>query len=204
MPNKSKYFWDNPPRCIAGFQVKPTSIAGVPLDGHFGVENITPFRSFVFAVKRRFGTTSLNLPERLNTAFSLRCRCGHQKAHILGHYVRPEGYDPVVFVGPLALQCESCGATTELIDTDIHGYDAELGHGSCTVRGQGRRVAFACDICGPAPMDVVVRFEYSGDLSRDAFSVFRGREQDLFSWFTALGRCSGCSHVMTAADFECS
>lgn len=107
-------------------------------------------------------------------------------------------------MGPLALRCESCGAITELIDTDIHGYDAELGHGPCTMRGQGQRSEFACDLCGPAPMDVVVRFEYSEDLFDDEFKDFRGREQDLFSWFTVLGRCSGCPRLITVADFECA
>ena len=174
--SQAEYYWSHPPSCLAGFKVQPTPLHGITFDGH-GEEN--------------------------NTVFRLSCPCGHGRSRILGHYWRNPHYDTVVFVGPLALCCEACGQVTELIDTDVHGYDAECGHGSATARGEGERVEFKCEACGASSMEVSVRFEYSDDLFDSDFKRFRGREQDLFSWVTILGKCCSCSHA-TSIDFECA
>lgn len=181
------YYRSHPPRCLAGFRVKPARLRGVTFDGH---------------------------GEKLNTIFRLACSCGHEKAYVLGHYWRnPDYHNIEVFISPLALECNSCGKITELIDTGRHGYDSEFCSGSATKRGKGRRQRFRCEKCGPMPMQVHARFEYPGEIfgadglveeiAEEGGKDFRGREQDLFSWFTAVGKCSGCSKLLTI-DFECA
>ena len=164
-----------PPRCLAGFQPQPAELPGVRFDGH-------------------------NQP--LNKVFHLRCACGSDHSVALGYPVVNRGVS--VFVGPLALRCATCGETTELIDTEIHGYDAELGHGSATVRGKGERQPYACPTCGVEPMVPYVRFEHSDEVLSDSTGEFTGREQDLFSWFSLVGRCDKCQQVITVTDFECA
>jgi hypothetical protein len=91
-----------------------------------------------------------------------------------------------------------------LLDTDAHGYDAELGNGTATVRGQGARVVFECPRCGRKPLQAFVRFEYPDDLFEGDYPGFAGREQELFTWFSLVGRCSQYSQVVPVADFECT
>lgn len=173
-----KYFSTHPPRCLMEFVIAPAHLEGVAFDGH---------------------------GEELNTIFSVSCSCGHNRHFILGHYWRNPAYKNVlVFVSPLALRCEACGEITELIDTDVHGYDSELGNGSCTMRGKGRRDEFKCEECGVHPFNVYARFEYPDDLFTDDFQDFRGREQDLFTWFSLVGTCSNCSRLRAITDFECA
>ena len=93
---------------------------------------------------------------------------------------------------------------TDLLDTDVHGYDAELGHGSATVRAEGDRVIFECALCGRQPLECFVRFEYPDDLLDRDFKDFAGREQELFTWFNLVGKCPGCSKLLAVADFECA
>ena len=38
--------------------------------------------------------------------------------------------------------------------------------------------------------------EYHEDLFTEEFKDFRGREQDLFMWFTVFGRCSKCLRLI--------
>ena len=109
-----------------------------------------------------------------------------------------------MFISPLALRCEARGEITELIDTDRHGYDAEIGAIVATARGEGDRVEHECENCGRKPLRLWVRFEYSRDLFDRGSGEFRGREQELFSWFSLVGQCSGCSALLPVAGFECA
>ena len=110
----------------------------------------------------------------------------------------------VVFLSPLAVRCEVCGRITELIDTNRHGYDAEIGAIVATRRGEGDRVEHECKECGRKPLRLWVRFECSHNLFDRGIGEFHGREQELFSWFSLVGQCSGCSALLSVADFECA
>jgi hypothetical protein len=172
------YFIANPPRCLAGFAIAPDELSGISFDGH---------------------------GEELNTIFRLSCRCGDDRHYVLGHYWRNPDYgNQLVFLSPIALRCEACERVTELIDTDRHGYDGELGGIVATKRGEGDRVEFACEECGPKPFRIWVRFEYPDDLFDRSLREFRGRQQDLFNWFSLIGQCSGCSRLRPVTDFECA
>ena len=175
--NKLAYYRSHPPRCIAGFKAQPVELPGVAFDGH---------------------------GEEFNPVFTLLCTCGHGKHFVLGHYWRnPDWHNALLFVGPFAIRCGACGKVTELFDSAIHGWDGELGH-SASYRGEGERAEFSCDRCGLQQVQVFARFEYPGDLLGPGNEEFRGREQDLFSWFSLLGKCAGCGRLLEVSDCECA
>lgn len=165
-----------PPRCLSGFKAEPSELKGVTFDGH---------------------------GEPLNKMFKLRCGCGHDHFRVLGHSLNNDRGEPI-FVSPLALECAICGNVTELIDTDEHGYDAELGHGSATIRGEGERSPFQCNRCGVRRMTAHARFEHSSETLEDSTGDFAGNEHNLFTWFSLVGECEGCKRVLRVADFECA
>jgi hypothetical protein len=174
-----EYFASHPPRCLHGFDVVPVELVGAVFDGH---------------------------GQALNPVFQVRCRCGYDKGIIKGYFwVNPDNADErLLFISPISVTCGRCGTTEELIDTDKHGYDVELGHGSYTVGGEGRHGSYQCAECRAENMEIFVRFEYSEDLFGVDFEDIRGREQDLFSWFSLHGRCAQCGATTDITDFECA
>ena len=173
-----EYFENNPPRCLDGFDVMPVELVGAVFDGH---------------------------GEALNPVFQVRCKCGYDKGILSGYFwVNPDyANDKELFISPITITCGECKRTQELIDTDKHGYDVELGSFSCTGRGLGRHGSYACPKCGQENMEIFVRFEYSEELFDDDFAEAKGREQDLFSWFSLHGRCDQCGATLDITDFEC-
>jgi hypothetical protein len=124
---------------------------------------------------------------------------------LLGHYRKElDSSNALAFLGPLALRCSSCERVMELFDQDRHAYDGELNGVTGNMRVQTERVVFQCEECGPQPLRVWVRFEYPGDLFDEGFMEARGREQDLFSWSSVVGRCPRCSRVLPVMEFECA
>jgi hypothetical protein len=193
LQNQAAYYRSHPPRCIAGFIAKPVTLAAFTLDGHAPASSVD------------VPGVVIEGPELLNTVFLLACACGGEQHYVLGyHWRNPDFHNELVFLSPLTLRCASCGKVTELIDTDRHGYDAEIGAIVATARAEGKRGEYRCDRCGVEPFQVCARFEYSDDLFDRDFKEFRGREQDLFSWFSAVGKCRGCSRLLSIADFECA
>ena len=144
--------------------------------------------------------------EALNPVFQVRCKCGHDKGIIKGYFwVNPDNADNrVLFMSTISVTCAECGTTRELIDTDKHGHDVEIGGFSCTGRSQGTEGSYQCAKCGSENMEVFMRFEYSEELFDDDFVEARGREQDLFSWFSLHGRCGECGTTADITDFECA
>ncbi len=189
------YFQVNPPRCLAGFHAQSTLLP---------VQECSDHRSASDTGARVRPVTGSDTDD-LHPVFALSCRCGGDRHLIRGYWVNSD-YASVgmVFVGPLALECAACGKRTDLLDTDLHGYDAELGSGSCTKRGEGESVVYECPDCGPEAFQAFVQFEYPDDLFEDESPEFAGREHDLFSWFYLVGRCGKCSQVLLVTDFECA
>jgi hypothetical protein len=193
--DNASYFADHPPRCVVGFKTRRVELPGVVFDGH---ASAPPPRADVTGVQ-------IEGRQHFNLVIQLLCTCGCGAHHALGHYWRNPDHDNVsVFVSPLALRCAECGKITELFDSDIHGYDAEIGAPPTNHRGEGERSEFACAKCGPTGLQAIARFEYSDDLFESGFEQFRGREQDVFSWFSLVGKCSGCGRLLDIADFECA
>jgi Leucine-rich repeat (LRR) protein len=167
----SRYFRDHPPSCISGFTVSKRPL-------------------------REDGAVSMS--------FGLACRCGNTAGAVLGYPLaqyRTDYQGPEVFVGPLGFSCAACRAVTEIIDTDVNGYDGAMGS-SATIRGEGRRRRFACSHCGGVEMNVTVQFSYGGgelDLLADEPDI---RVEDFFGSFSADGTCTGCGKQVHIADFE--
>jgi hypothetical protein len=176
--DQAGYYWTHPPRCLDGFTKQRARLGGVTFNGH---------------------------GEDVNTVFRLQCTCGHGKQFVLGHFWQdPDAADALVFLSPLALRCEACAQVAELFDSGLHGYEAELGGPPVSKRGEGERADFPCPRCGVQPFEVFARFEYPGNLFEDDSESVRGREQELFSWFTLVGICPGCTRLVEIADFECA
>jgi len=108
------------------------------------------------------------------------------------------------FVGPLSLACASCAQSTIVFDPAIHGYECEIGEESSLLRGEGDPAEFHCPHCTSAAFSVITRFEYPDDLLEEENEEFRGREQDLFTWFDLIGRCTNCRAIVEITDVECA
>jgi hypothetical protein len=176
-----------PPRCVRGFQCKPSRLPK-PFDDNF------------------------------RTVWRLACSCGGQRGTILGHALRdynPRSEGPE-FISPLGFKCSACGKTTEVLDTDLHGYHPEVakvegGVGSAKIRGHGRRKQYPCPHCGAREFTVTVGFVYwDFDLFLDeAELVTEGRwkardfahPEDFFNVFLSYGRCTSCGRVSEFTDF---
>jgi hypothetical protein len=194
--NPADYFSSHPPRCIAEFVARPTDLPGVQLDGHASMSQ----RTF-----QAPADVTISAPEHINLVFALSCQCGGSRHFVHGYrWTNPDVHNAVVFLSPLSLECAACGKKSDLFDADIHGHDAELGYGTPTVRGEGSRAVSECPTCGRQPLEAFVRFEYPDDLLGGHYSSFAGREQDLFTWFSLVGRCSRCSKALVVAELECA
>jgi hypothetical protein len=139
------------------------------------------------------------------TTYQLACTCGRDIGTVLGFPLSKYNHDYSgrEFVGPLAFRCAQCGKTTEIIDTDQHGYDGECGS-SVTIRGKGKRTDFSCGKCGLSKMIVIVHFEYGGgelDLRKEDPSI---AVEDFFGSFSARVICLQCQDHVSVAGFECA
>jgi hypothetical protein len=70
--------------------------------------------------------------------------------------------------------------------------------------GEANPSVYECPECGRQPLDVFARFEYPYELFDQDFPEFAGRKQDLFSWFSLLGKCRRCAQLLVVANFECA
>src|SRR5258708_6406846 len=108
----------NPPACVAGFRLSSTELPE-PFDDNF------------------------------KTVYRLACHCGCDQGAVLGYQLRdykPTHVGPDL-ITPLSFKCRTCATVTQIIDTDIHGYHAEVGKldggiGSAKYRGSGIPVQF--------------------------------------------------------------
>lgn len=177
MDSPTEYLWCHPPACIAAFRLKAL---------RSGTHDGPP------------------------TKFGLACECGSERGSVVGFRLRSLRTDysgPETLVSPLAFVCSSCSKTTEIIDTDVHGYHGALqrycGESSkpATIRGSGPREAFECPTCNSTEMRVVVTFYYSGaeqDIEEDDET---GHMEDFFVGFNAQGSCSQCGAIAPFAEF---
>jgi hypothetical protein len=142
--------------------------------------------------------------------FAIACSCGGTKGKLLGHPLsscNPEYAGSPCYVSPLAVQCGSCGRTTELIDTKIHGYNAEIsklddGIGDSNYRGSGDRAIVTCPECGGNEFSFTVHFGHSHfDLIQDEPEL-EPRAQEFMDGFDCRGLCTSCGAEASRANFE--
>ncbi|WP_440905656.1 hypothetical protein ACMZOO_04980 [Catenovulum sp. SX2] len=177
MKSNLKYFQNNPPRCLESFIVKAIGIENLEYDGH---------------------------GEDLNSVFEIECRCGNEKYKVSGfNWINPDNQNSF-FVGPLSLDCTGCNSINEIFNIEKHGYDSELGHGCYGVSGEGEHSYFVCELCERNTFKIMARFEFTNDLFDDDFPEARGKEKDLFTWFSLHGVCSSCLNIVQICDYECA
>jgi hypothetical protein len=164
----------NPPSCIAGFKLSATELPE-PFDDNF------------------------------KTVYRLSCKCGNMNGAILGYSLKDYSpkYDGPDFITPLSLKCGKCGTATQIIDTDIHGYHAEIakiegGVGSAKLRGKGEPSKFLCPNCAGEVFSVIVGFVYwDFDLMLDEPE---SPGQEFFNVFLIYGVCNKCGKASPVAN----
>jgi hypothetical protein len=193
------YFSQHPANCLSHFMVQAVSLEDIKFDDH-RLSRIYPSQ----------------LMQKINTSFSVNCSCGCKQ-----YFFTAEAeddvlnfYEGLIIPERFYLKCLSCGKQALLFDALLNGYDAEVMKikGSAEddfhfseVTSTNRRlegdIVYQCVSCGNSSLEVFARFEYPVDLFED--STFSNREQDFFSWFTIIAKCSSCSSLYILADFGC-
>ena len=144
MTNQFEHYQSHPPRCIEPYATQPFGLEPVSFDGH--------------------GDDSVNV------GFSLACKCGSHHHLLSGLTWRSsEDADPAI-IGPITTECVKCKTGHVLFDTDKHGYDAELGHGSSYASSEGTLGTLECQNHPEREMEILVRFEYPTDLFGEDFA----------------------------------
>jgi hypothetical protein len=101
-------------------------------------------------------------------------------------------------ITPIAFRCESCPRITEILDTKVHGYHAEVGKleggvGSAKIRGTGDPSFHRCRQCSGVVFDFVVGFvHWDFDIIFDAPTL---PAHNFFNEFLMLCTCTLCGGV---------
>lgn len=164
-----------PPACVKAFRLTPGQLPG-PFD-----DNVT-------------------------TVWQLACSCGGDAGRLVGHRLAKlnPGYKGDLLVSPLAFECSACNRVTELLDTDLHGYHAEVGKlegeiGSAKLRGTGARTAYACPGCAKTSFRMVVGFVYwDFDIIEDEPHL---PAQEFFNVFLLYCTCVNCGRRSEPTEF---
>lgn len=121
-----------------------------------------------------------------NCFFALECSCGG-RSFTVRSFIEERAY------GPIHLQCAACNRETTCFDPALHGYDVEIDHFPQPAPYRGPFRAFACPECESERFALTARFQYPDNV-----------REDLFSYFTLIGRCNGCNALATIASIECA
>jgi hypothetical protein len=195
--NQTTYYQKHSPKCIAAFRVVSAQLGNLEFDGHG------------FSGKYPDG-----LIEDPNIVFAVTCQCGSTVHKIVAKskYHEIWQHQNLVVAERFFLVCSSCHSRHLLFDRFTHGYDAETSQlegwplseiiGSDQPLPVKEVVTCECSNCHNTTFEVFTRFEYPSDLFDE--SLFRGREQEFFSWFTGVGKCNNCSRLNVFMDYECA
>lgn len=142
--------------------------------------------------------------------WALACRCGGRLGRVLGYSLRAlntEYKGDEFLVSPIAFRCDSCDRTTELIDTALHGYDAECatrfgGKVYPGYRGEGEREGAVCPKCAAVSYRVSSKFFFAHFDLIDDEPDLEPVAQDFFDAFGCFGLCNACGHEWLIASFE--
>ena len=147
--------------------------------------------------------------DSVRSVWRVECRCGGERGRVLGFPLGGDNDWPDwvrCFISPIGFECAACGKLTEVIDTDIHGYHAEIakregGIGSAKCRGEGPRQAWPCPECKGELFALIVAFIFWDavlDLVADEPEL---PPQEFFTIFLPFARCVGCGHLSEPTDF---
>ena len=191
------FYEEHPPNCIAAFQAHPDWLDNIDYDGH----------GFT-------GRYPDGLVANPNIVFAIRCRCGGSLHSIIAESSQEDiwYHQNLVIAERYFLECNSCHWRHLFFDRFLHGYDAEVFQmdgvsfdeymGGTQPRNQNNQITCRCSNCKNTSFETFARFEYPGDLFDEP--LFKGKEQEFFSWFTGIGKCKTCSTINLFIDFECA
>jgi hypothetical protein len=176
-------------------------------------ELVESLRTTAPSCLKGFKTTPAKLPEpfddNLCSVWQVACPCGGARGRFLGYPLRdynPKYDGPECFLSPLAFECATCKAATELLDTDRHGYHPEVARragddegGSTKLRGEGPRQAFRCPGCGGLAFGVTVGFVFWG--TDELAEEFDDHWEELFSIFLCYCKCAACHQTFQPTNF---
>ncbi|MBO0759269.1 MAG: hypothetical protein J2P54_25800 [Bradyrhizobiaceae bacterium] len=136
-------------------------------------------------------------PAPFKSLWRLQCKCGCRRGGLLGHYLRDynQDYRGDEMVTPIDFQCSTCAQATEILDTEKHGYHAEVGKleggiGSAKIRGVGEQRIYCCKRCENNIFDFIVGFVYwNFDIIFDEPEL---PAQNFFNEFIVLITCDRC------------
>lgn len=163
---------------------------------------VTPPTCIIDAEPRLEPSDNSGNDNSLHISYRIGCRCSGRSNSILCYPTKIQR--EIVILSPLALQCSACNGITEFFDSDRHGYDPEVCGDSATMTGSGSRQLFSCTTCAHKLGQVITTFSFNGvgELFEDLPEALRGREQDVFDWFTVEFECDACGKRDVVADFE--
>lgn len=142
------------------------------------------------------------------SVWEIGCHCGGKTGRLLGYSLQDYNSDytgRTCFLSPLAFECNECNKVTEILDTDLHGYHAEVARlagddiGSGQLRGEGPRKAFACGKCTSTQFKVTVAFVfwYLDELAEE----FDASWEEMFNVFLCECTCVRCGQMSTPTAF---
>lgn len=133
--------------------------------------------------------------EPVNAVFAISCPCG---GDLFTPYAMLD--DDGTALPPVVLACAGCGRECTVFDARIHGWDGALGNAPDDEPTGDREQLDASEIA--TPHQILIRFEMASDVLGDP--EWKGREQDLFSWITVIGRDADSQELEQLFDWECS
>lgn len=178
-----QHFQSIAPSCLEEFYTKPAKLESHEFDGH---------------------------GEELNSYWEIICRCGseHFSLEAYSVIIQDSLIKEPVLASPIRVICDDCDSAKTIFDSNLHGYNPVACGGSCSIYGPdisgSTKFVHSCRLCNGTSHKVSMRFEYPGDLFDDGMDEFKGRETELFTWFSCLINCLGCGTRVDFASFECA
>jgi hypothetical protein len=133
-------------------------------------------------------------PDSLDVMFEIACPCGG-KLFTVGAWFDGDEARP-----PITIACSTCDTEHVVFDAGKHGYDA--ADRTIEIEPEGDVADDLVPADFPAPHQVIIRYEYSADERVDP--KWRGREQELFTWFTLLARDAKTGQLAFIFEEECA
>jgi len=195
--NQTAYYQEHPPTCVAEFLPQPAWLDHVDFDRH-GFSGMYPDGL---------------LPDP-NIVFAIQCQCGGNMHRIIAESEQEDiwHHKNLVIAERYFLECSSCQSRHLFFDKFLHGYNAESSKIEASswsefveadrVSGKHEKTTCKCANCKHTTFEVFARVEYPSDLFDEP--LFEGKEQEFFSWFTGIGKCSTCSTINLFLDYECA
>jgi hypothetical protein len=166
-------------------------------------EQLAFYRSHPPAVLKGLQAKAIELPEwtfdghgePVNAIFELTCACGSRSFSVWAWRDGDELPD-----SPVSLACSGCDAEYDVFDANVHGYDGVMNPPDEPYDPEGDPVDLFWDGL-EYEYPVLVRFEFPSDHLGDA--EVAGREPELFSWITILGRTPK-GELVQVFEYECA